>query len=192
MAKTKLFEAWSFRLQQPVPFDDPKYAGSKSMGFSQYNTSSTAQKDPILKHERMCESSVPDWFYHSIADYTDADTDRDHDIKWFLDAVARVVDVAEDGKSFTFKPKAKQKYFERQYHAFLDKARELTGISLDAFVGEAKYDIGMAMYKLNEHYQDKFSLYVYFNDELKSLDEWIRETDLSGSFYFGGTLDYHY
>lgn len=62
-------------------------------------------KDPILKHERMCESSVPDWFYHSIADYTDADTDRDHDIKWFLDAVARVVDVAEDGKSFTFKRK---------------------------------------------------------------------------------------
>ena len=47
-------------------------------------------------------------------------------------------------------------------------------------------------HKLNEHYQDKFSLYVYFNDELKSLDEWIRETDLSGSFYFGGTLDYHY
>lgn len=114
-------------------------------------------KDPILKHERMCESSVPDWFYHSIADYTDADTDRDHDIKWFLDAVARVVDVAEDGKSFTFKPKAKQKYFERQYHAFLDKACELTGISLDAFVGETKYDIGMAMYKLNEHYQEMIS-----------------------------------
>ena len=74
----------------------------------------------------------------------------------------------------------------------MKQACELTGISLDAFVGEAKYDIGMAMYKLNEHYQDKFSLYVYFNDELKSLDEWIRETDLSGSFYFGGTLDYHY
>ena len=83
-------------------------------------------------------------------------------------------------------------YCLSKYHAFLDKACELTGISLDAFVGEAKYDIGMAMYKLNEHYQDKFSLYVYFNDELKSLDEWIRETDLNGSFYFGGTLDYHY
>ena len=149
-------------------------------------------KDPILKHERMCESSVPDWFYHSIADYTDADTDRDHDIKWFLDAVARVVDVAEDGKSFTFKPKAKQKYFERQYHAFLDKACELTGISLDAFVGETKYDIGMAMYKLNEAYQDKFSFYIYYQDKLKTLDEWIRETDLSESFYFGGTLDYHF
>lgn len=43
-----------------------------------------------------------------------------------------------------------------------------------------------------QNFEDKFSLYVYFNDELKSLDEWIRETDLSGSFYFGGTLDYHY
>lgn len=47
MAKTKLFEAWSFRLQQPAPFDDPKYAGSKSMGFSQYNTSTTAQKSTL-------------------------------------------------------------------------------------------------------------------------------------------------
>ena len=47
MAKTKLFEPWSFRLQQPAPFDDPQYSGSKSMGFSQYNTSSTAQKSTL-------------------------------------------------------------------------------------------------------------------------------------------------
>lgn len=44
MAKTKLFESWTFRLQLPPPFDDPKYSGAKPMGFSQYNTSSTAQK----------------------------------------------------------------------------------------------------------------------------------------------------
>lgn len=148
--------------------------------------------EPILAHERICESTVPEWFYHSVADYTDAESDRGHDIKWFLEVVARVVDVAEDGESFTFKPKAKQKYFERQYHAFLDKACELTGISLDAFVGETKYDIGMAMYKLKELFADKFSFYIYYKDELKTLDDWIRETDLSGSFYFGGTLDYHF
>ena len=148
--------------------------------------------EPILKHERMCESSVPEWFYHSIADYTDAETDREHDIKWFLEIVGGVVDVADDGESFKFKRKAKQNYFRRQYHAFLDKACELTGISLNAFVGKTKYDISMAMYKLNEYFQDKFSFYIYYKDELKSLDEWIRETDLSGSFYFGGTLDYHF
>ena len=91
-----------------------------------------------------------------------------------------------------FKSDAKKKYFHRQYYAFLDKARELTGISLEAFCAETPYDIGMAMYKLNEAYQDKFSFYIYYRDELKTLDEWIRETDLSGSFYFGGTLDYHF
>ena len=31
-----------------------------------------------------------------------------------------------------------------------------------------------------------------YQDKLKTLDEWIRETDLSESFYFGGTLDYHF
>lgn len=38
----------------------------------------------------------------------------------------------------------------------------------------------------------KFSFYIYYQDKLKTLDEWIRETDLSESFYFGGTLDYHF
>ena len=31
-------------MQLPAPFDDPQYSGAKAMGFSQYNTSSTAQK----------------------------------------------------------------------------------------------------------------------------------------------------
>lgn len=110
---------------------------------------------PILPDDRMGECSVPEWFYHSIADYTNAETDRDEDLKWFLEIVAHIVDVAEDGESFTFKPNAKKKYFHRQYYAFLDKARELTGISIEAFCAETPYDIGMAMYKLNEAYQDK-------------------------------------
>lgn len=123
---------------------------------------------PILPDDRMGECSVPEWFYHSIADYTDTETDRDEDLKWFLEIVAHIVDVAEDGESFTFKPNAKKKYFHRQYYAFLDKARELTGISIEAFCAETPYDIGMAMYKLNEAYQDKFSFYIYYQDKLKT------------------------
>lgn len=148
--------------------------------------------EPILEHERISECSIPEWFYHSVADYIDSDTDREHDIEWFCERIAMVTDIADDGESFTFKPKAKQEYFKRQYHQFLDKARELTGISLDAFVGETEYDIGMAMYKIKESFADKFDFYIYYQDNLKSLDEWIRETNLSGSFYFGGTLDYHF
>lgn len=124
---------------------------------------------PILPDDRMGECSVPEWFYHSIADYTDTETDRDEDLKWFLEIVAHIVDVAEDGESFTFKPNAKKKYFHRQYYAFLDKARELTGISIEAFCAETPYDIGMAIYKLNEAYQDKFSFYIYYQDKLKTI-----------------------
>lgn len=47
MSKTKLFESWTFRLQLPAPFDDPKYAGAKNHSFSQYNISSTAQKSTL-------------------------------------------------------------------------------------------------------------------------------------------------
>lgn len=117
-----------------------------------------------MKQERISEASIPEWFCNTIADYTDANTDRDHDIKWFLSCVGNYVDVAEDGQSFTFRPKAKQMHFERSYHTFLDKVCELTGISLGAFVGETKYDIGMAMYKLNDCFNDKFSFYKIFGE----------------------------
>lgn len=119
-------------------------------------------KEPVLKQERISEASIPEWFCNTIADYTDANTDRDHDIKWFLSRVGNYVDVAEDGQSFTFRPKAKQMHFERSYHTFLDKVCELTGISLGAFVGETKYDIGMAMYKLNDCFNDKVG-YIYIS-----------------------------
>lgn len=148
--------------------------------------------EPILEHERFSEYSVPEWFYHSVADYVVDSDDRSDDVEWFLDQIGSIVRVSKDGESFTFKPKAKQKYFEHKYHLFLDMARELSGISLDAFVGETEYDIGMSMYKLQEVFADKFDFYIYYKDQLKSLDEWIRETDLNGSFYFGGTLDYHF
>ena len=44
-------------------------------------------KEPVLKQERISEASIPEWFCNTIADYTDANTDRDHDIKWFLSRV---------------------------------------------------------------------------------------------------------
>ena len=37
--------------------------------------------EPILPEDRMGESCVPEWFYHSIADYTDEETDREMHLK---------------------------------------------------------------------------------------------------------------
>ena len=41
MARSKLFESWSFKLKLPAPFDDPKYAGQKNKGRSKYNTNTS-------------------------------------------------------------------------------------------------------------------------------------------------------
>ena len=41
MARSKLFESWSFKLKLPAPFDDPQYAGQKNMGRSKYNTNTS-------------------------------------------------------------------------------------------------------------------------------------------------------
>ncbi len=37
MAKTKLFDNFTFKVQLPAPFDDPSYAGAKTFGLSRYN-----------------------------------------------------------------------------------------------------------------------------------------------------------
>ena len=147
--------------------------------------------EPILPNDRMTECDIGEWFCSSVADYISTDCDRELDIQAFLNTIGYFVDIAEDGESFTFLPNAKQRYFERKYYDFMAKVRELTGISLDAFCGETQYDIGLAMCCLNNLYSDLYGFYIYYDGVLKGLDDWIRGTDLSGSFYFGGTLDYH-
>lgn len=44
MSKTKLFEAWTFKLALPEPFDDPQYSGAKDFGLSQYNQTGRVRK----------------------------------------------------------------------------------------------------------------------------------------------------
>lgn len=44
MARGKLFEAWSFRLEMPKPFDDPSYSGMKDFGLSKYNNTGKLKK----------------------------------------------------------------------------------------------------------------------------------------------------
>lgn len=44
MARTKLFDNWTFRLELPAPFDDPKYSGQRVFGLSMYNSGGTVHK----------------------------------------------------------------------------------------------------------------------------------------------------
>ena len=67
MGRGKLFEAWSFRLAQPAPFDDPQYSGAKGVGLSRYNTAGSARKATLhaptmralLAYAKLVSSAYP-------------------------------------------------------------------------------------------------------------------------------------
>ena len=44
MARTKLFESWTFKMALPEPFDDPQFSGAKDFGLSKYNSAGRAPK----------------------------------------------------------------------------------------------------------------------------------------------------
>ena len=47
MARGKLFESWSFKLNLPAPFDDPSYSGQMDFGLSKYNSAGTVKKSSL-------------------------------------------------------------------------------------------------------------------------------------------------
>lgn len=149
-------------------------------------------RDPIPVADRISESSIPDWFFSSVADYVNADTDRSADIQWLLSAYKPFMMVGREPDSIVFTADAKRIYFRPRYQKFLEKAMELSNSSLEAFIGLTPQGIGIPMYELNSSYNDKFGFYIYYDDTLWTMDEWMRETDLREPFFVGGTVDYHF
>lgn len=54
MARGKLFEAWTFKLSLPAPFDDPKFSGMHDFGLSQYNTAARLRKATLHASVSAC------------------------------------------------------------------------------------------------------------------------------------------
>ena len=53
-------------------------------------------------------------------------------------------------------------------------------------------NFSLQMHTLNSLYNDEFDFYIYHNNSFMTLDEWIREADLTHPFFVGRTFDYHY
>ena len=149
-------------------------------------------RTPVSPEDRFNTNDIPDGFYHNIADYAIDETNRAEDIAWFVSCYRSIIAIGEDGESITFNHMAKQDYFRFKHQKFIEKAAELSAVSLDAFVGDTPYPIDFTVYELNDAYKDKFSFYIYFESELVPMDEFIRSFSLEGTFYFGGTVDYHF
>lgn len=146
---------------------------------------------PIDLDKRMTSNDIPEDFYITIAEYIDDECDRGNNLKYFVELFGDQIQVSDDGESFTFRSTTKETYFRRKYSAFIKKATELSGISLDTFVGKTPYQISSAMHELNRIFSDQFGNYIYCDEELVPLDQWVREESLKGTYYFGETIDFN-
>jgi len=149
-------------------------------------------RTPVRPEDRFNTNDIPEGFYHNIADYAVDETNRSEDIEWFVSCYRPIITIDEMGESIAFNHMAKQDYFRSKHQKFIEKATELSAVSLDAFVGDTPYPIDFAVYELNDAYKDKFGFYIYYENELVPMDEFMRTFSLEGSFYFGGTVDYHF
>ena len=150
---------------------------------------------PIEASDRYSYDWLPDWFYGSIADYAVdiEDKDRNDEIKWFVGFFSG--QCKNDGDRIEFTDKALEYHFRRSYWDFLKAASLLSAMSFDAFCGKNGHQaLDTTLYELNSAYNDKFGFYVYDHDsdELKTLDAWLREADLTKSYYMGGIINYHF
>ena len=71
----------------------------------------------------------------------------------------------------------------------------LSAVSYGVFSGQEKStEFAKAMVTIRFAYEDKFDHYIYLrdNDELITLDVWVRDLDPKDSFYIGGIIDYHW
>ena len=144
------------------------------------------EKKPIPESEYINSFFIPDWFTQSIADYTSDDCNRDEDIDWLrsvLESVARI-----DGCRLTFYAPIPC-YFKKKHEAFIEAAKKLIGITLDDFVHRS--DVAYTLYDLSESYREKYGFYVYYNDEIITMDDFIRYVKVDEDYFIGGTVDHH-
>ena len=150
---------------------------------------------PVPTDERLCLESVPDWFFSSISDFAEdiSDEDREDEIKWLAEYFHNLC--TAEGDKLTFDPATPEKRFKRNYSKFLEKAAALTAMSYEAFCGRMGGRVlEYTLFELNDAYEDKYGFYVYEPESLnlRPINAWLREADLTKPFYVGGIVNYHW
>lgn len=148
----------------------------------QLSTEPICEDDYIKEYHFYDDSS----FIGSIADYVDEETDREKDIKWFVEALERTCKnlfiYDEKEQSIIFHTGFKQQFFHSRYKELKKVVENLT---LEQF------STSFEAYKLKSIIEDKFDFYIYFDGPITK-DEFIRNLQEEQKYYFGGTIDYHF
>ena len=139
--------------------------------------------------EWMCFFDIPEWFYGPIADYAIESEDRDEDLNWLRESLEGSAEL--EGNKLTFRKDAAVRHFAGRYEAFVQQMADIQSVTLEEFAGVSG-NFSLQMHTLNSFYNDEFDFYIYHNNSFMTLDEWIREADLTHPFFVGRTFDYHY
>ena len=145
--------------------------------------------EELPEDEWMSLYHIPEWFYGSVADSAIESENREADFAWLRESMRGAAKL--QGNKLTFEKDAAIKYFAGMHKAFLQKLEEIKSVSLEEFAGITG-NFGVQLHFLTSLYNDEFEFYIYHNDSLMTMDEWIRYTDLTHPFFVGGIFDYHY
>lgn len=145
-------------------------------------------KKPICESDYITEDKYYDhWFTYQIADYVSGDVDREEDIEWFKSASAGIV-VDKDEHGHYFMISDKEKYFKGQFNEFNRILSELNGITINDFINNIDYKA----FILRNSYEDKYGFYIDEDDDnMSSLDSFVRHGEINVKYYIGGIVDYH-
>ena len=149
----------------------------------------------IPEDERYSIFDIPDWFNGSIADpvYDTEGEERELAIDGLIKCLGPYC-CFEDGR-VQFSGDVKEQYFRGNFEIFLEAATKLAATDYRTFSGqERSCDFARAMTNLAQAYEEKFDFYVYLPEEEELIpgDAWVRDLDLSDSYYIGGVIDYHW
>lgn len=143
--------------------------------------------EPIFEDDFINEDYFDDhYFIGSVADYV-VDSDRNEDVS-LLKSCAKGFSVDCDEHGYYMVITNREEYFADSFERFrtvLDKIRDCSLEEFSRGVSE--------MWNLEDSYEDKFSFYVFTDDEdTISLDSFVRRAELNKKFYIGATLGYHF
>ena len=142
--------------------------------------------EPICVDERICESDYYDnGFIGAIADYVSENTDRNHDIEWFVSYLkSKNVVSKSNEESFTLSDNFREKYFKEKYDALKEC---VSNMSFETFCKNS-----LDLYRVTSYIEDKYEFYIHHDGYYETLDSFMRNANDGQTWYFGGTLDYHF
>lgn len=153
---------------------------------------------PVSEDNYLCKELIPDWFTYSVADYVAevGHEERDGDIDWLMRTDFGKA-CKRDGDKITFNIYT-DVFFESNFEQFQKALEDLSKVTLEQFAGERQPNVPYEksldhlMFLIKEAYDDRLGFYVWQDDDLYTLQSWMRTVKPCEVYYFGGVVDYHF